>query len=52
MAGITLYKPDGKGFTYCGVTNVTNNEGVLTFHSRTDASSINYRKITTSLPFL
>ena len=52
MTFVTLFPPQGKTLAFENVTNMTVENGVLTFYAKKDQRSPESQKIVTSLPFL
>jgi len=52
MTFVTLFPPQGKPINYEHVTNMTVENGVLTFFSKKDQRSPDSQKIVTNLPFM
>jgi hypothetical protein len=52
MTFVTLFPPQGKPINYEMVTNMTVENGVLTFFSKKDPRSPESQKIVTNLPFM
>jgi len=52
MTFVTLFPPQGKPLNYENVTNMTVENGVLTFYAKKDQRSPDSQKVVTNLPFM
>ena len=52
MTFVTLFPPQGKPLNFENVTNMTVENGVLTFYAKKDQRSPESQKVVTNLPFM